>query len=593
MTTSVRILPILVFLTALVAPSAGLSAQADATDPKIQKLYARAIDTWLGSWKRGKIEITGTAVMEGKNNSEKDFPSVKFKLQGKEALNVYKDRVNVYGRDVQVDRYSQRDEIRFLCNNMAKADNEAAAESLLKVAAAGLDGKRYSLESGAETVRKAGHDALLALQSAEARELVFSVAKGEHKKLKGPERAAALTTLGLLGGDESIAAMQQVLTDKDASLRLAAVMGLTKAADESSLVPIADLIQKESDTNVLLVGFEALETICKKAGKDVDQDGVRRAVTTIVQRVGSLGDWRAELAAVRFLERARVREAVPALIELLAKFVEKPKLVDKGELSGTLRFEVGRVLRSLSGANYTDDAAQAWRDWWAGVSGTFEVQELKPPSESKTSSAFFGIPVRGNRILFVIDNSGSMDWPTVEKGKDGVRRKGLDLAKRELANVVEQLGEEDKFNVIRFSNGPEAWKRGLVKATPGTKKSFMKFVEGLNADGATNLWGGLQTGLELKSMAHGERFATEVDEVFILSDGAPSAGEIVDPQRIADVLQELNTFSKVRINTIFIHVELPSELRGRVATTPFSMTGEELMKKIAEHNYGRFIAVRS
>jgi HEAT repeat protein len=562
-------------LLVLAFASVCLPTALTAQDARTEKALLRACAEWLGNWKGGKVDLTGADLLLGKGKSDKDFPSVKYGLQPE--------------RVIEANTYSQRSEIEWIAKQLAEMGTAEAAEQLLDVASAGFDGRSYDIERGAETVRTIGDAALQSMTGSAGRTYALAVASGDEKA-KAPVQAAALRAVGAWGGSDAVTALVAALDDKSDVVRMTAVEGLGRAKSPDAIEPIASLIVREKETNVLIAAIDALTAILDALGKDVDGNALRHAATAVVDRFNEV-DWRVDYGAVKFFKRARVREAVPALIELLARYVEDEDAVKKGELTGTLRWDAAQVLRDLTGANFPPEQPNLWRDWWERNGASFKVQEKAEDTEVKTKAGFFGIPVRGNRVLFIIDNSGSMSWNTVEPGKDGKKRSGLELAKRELLGVVQQLGPDDRFNVVRFSNGPDAWQKGLVEASDRNKERFTKWVEDIRADGGTNLWAALQTGLELKSLAHGERFAAEVDEVFILSDGEPSAGEIVDPRRITDVLREVNGFSKLRINTIFIEVALPPELKGRVLEPPFEMKGAELMETIAEQNDGRFLRV--
>ena len=115
-----------------------------------------------------------------------------------------------------------------------------------------------------------------------------------------------------------------------------------------------------------------------------------------------------------------------------------------------------------------------------------------------------------------------------------------------------------------------------------------QFGDGRNVASSTNLWGGLQEGLEFKSLVYGDRYDSNIDEVFLLSDGAPTEGEVVDPSEILSLIQESYRFNKVRINTVFI--SSPQDRRPRGRGRRLSMTGPEvLMRRIAETTGGTFV----
>ena len=59
-------------------------------------------------------------------------------------------------------------------------------------------------------------------------------------------------------------------------------------------------------------------------------------------------------------------------------------------------------------------------------------------------------------------------------------------------------------------------------------------------------------GLKMKSLVYGARYDSAVDEMFVLSDGAPNLGDVIDPVEILELTTETNRFNNVRINTVYI-----------------------------------------
>ena len=71
----------------------------------------------------------------------------------------------------------------------------------------------------------------------------------------------------------------------------------------------------------------------------------------------------------------------------------------------------------------------------------------------------------------------------------------------------------------------------------------------------------------------GQPVAVTVDEIFVLSDGEPTAGDVRDAGELLRIVKEANKYAKVRINTVFTG-------RGR---------GADLLRRLAEENGGVFV----
>jgi Ca-activated chloride channel homolog len=94
---------------------------------------------------------------------------------------------------------------------------------------------------------------------------------------------------------------------------------------------------------------------------------------------------------------------------------------------------------------------------------------ITPPSEETTT------PVKPRETVFVIDNSGSMDGPSMAQAKDALLL-GLDTLK-----------SDDRFNVIRFDDTYTEYFTTPVPATPENIRAAKQFVSALTANGGTEM----------------------------------------------------------------------------------------------------------
>jgi len=117
-------------------------------------------------------------------------------------------------------------------------------------------------------------------------------------------------------------------------------------------------------------------------------------------------------------------------------------------------------------------------------------------------------------LTLVVDVSGSMSGTKLEQ------------AKAALQQALGTLGSGDRFRVIAFSGEVRPFRSELVAATRANLADAREFVDGLAAEGGTNLAGALDAALDVPSDA--ERLA----QVILVSDGMPSVGEQA-PDRIA------------------------------------------------------------
>jgi Ca-activated chloride channel family protein len=128
-------------------------------------------------------------------------------------------------------------------------------------------------------------------------------------------------------------------------------------------------------------------------------------------------------------------------------------------------------------------------------------------------------PAPGTRkplhLVLVVDGSGSMAL--------GGR---LDLVRRSLAVLLEQLGERDRVGLVTF----QARARVLLELTPATERQrILQTLDGIQPDGSTNVQSGIALGYALLARAP-ERGVTE--RVVLCSDGVANSGRMTEADEI-------------------------------------------------------------
>ena len=113
-------------------------------------------------------------------------------------------------------------------------------------------------------------------------------------------------------------------------------------------------------------------------------------------------------------------------------------------------------------------------------------------------------------IIFVVDRSGSM---SVEK---------IEQARNALHFILNQLNPDDRFSIIGFDDYLAVLSETLQQVDRQSLADARNFVDGLYADGSTNLEAALQTGLAI--LDRSESRASAYKMVIFLTDGLPTAG---------------------------------------------------------------------
>ncbi len=532
---------------------------------------AEVLGKWLKLYHKGKLDLSGGKQARkgrGAGKRKKDFISIASGLFGLETLQ----------------QMTHERELRMLCKAALKQNTAAATRALLGVAAVGLDKREYPTERKPIVVRQIGEEHLLKLTDASPLAFIVDVALGKNGS--AVIRAAALRTLGARKDERYRPHLEACLRNSSARLRLAAGYGLGLSELMTAVPALADQLLRERTAAVQIQLLDALAAIAKEHGSKVKDRDLRRAVTTALGMLTKHG-WNVDIATLDFLRLVRTADAVPCLIEMLQFYAKDKKALLSNDHSTAAQYQAHDLLCSLTGAVFAIDRTEQWRSWWENNQDTFTLAPAKTLGARKagagTSTSFFGIPVRGTRVVFIVDVSTSMKWSF-----DGKEPK-ITVAQRQLKAAVAKLSADSSINLVTFARGQNAWKDKLVPANKSNKKSFFAYVDKLRCGPYTNVWAGLKRGLELEVVVHGSRYATKVDEIFVLSDGAPTSGEISDPKQILATVTDLNRVNRIRINTIFIEGEGD---KGRGGQPQWDMSGAELMKKIAEQNGGRFLNPR-
>lgn len=110
-------------------------------------------------------------------------------------------------------------------------------------------------------------------------------------------------------------------------------------------------------------------------------------------------------------------------------------------------------------------------------------------------------------VIFVLDRSGSMAGKKIEQ------------ARQALQSVLDNLGEDDLFNIVVYDDQVETFQPELARYGPASRRKAERFVKNIREGGATNIDAALTTAL---GMVHDD---SRPSYVIFLTDGLPTAGE--------------------------------------------------------------------
>ncbi|MGE0191925.1 MAG: VWA domain-containing protein [Planctomycetota bacterium] len=245
-------------------------------------------------------------------------------------------------------------------------------------------------------------------------------------------------------------------------------------------------------------------------------------------------------AALRALRRMHRREAIEPLMDFLAR-----------DDLGRLREDAHLSLLSLTGQKH-GPYAEPWKAWWQDAKATFEMP--KDPIEpgrvegQQKGVTFYDIHTFSDRVLFIVDISGSMD----KVDGDPKGRTKWEVAQEQLVGAVHGLDKSAVFNVVFFNHSIVRWQRKVQEATEPTKDQLEKWVKATSVVGGTNIHDALEAGFGVAQQSTGRPI---IDTIFFLTDGRPTAGKIQDGAAILAQVREWNAVAQLRIHAIGIGAE--------------------------------------
>ncbi len=112
-------------------------------------------------------------------------------------------------------------------------------------------------------------------------------------------------------------------------------------------------------------------------------------------------------------------------------------------------------------------------------------------------------------LLVVLDRSGSMEGEKLEHGLAAIRE------------LIAQVGEADRFALVTYSYEAEL-ALPLSKASRSAKRHWERLLDGIEADGGTNMSHGLELAYETLRASRGDARAARV---ILISDGLANHGD--------------------------------------------------------------------
>ncbi len=374
-------------------------------------------------------------------------------------------------------------------------------------------------------------------------------------------RRGACEALGAIRERSTLPAILDRLADPDPGVRSEAARSSAAFGDPSAGERLADAFRRHHDWPTRTSALEALARIAPSDARElleparedpsyqvrmvaaeawpgIDRPGAPDALPRLLAD----RDWRVRAAAIGACLELREPASAGWLVERLAR--ER----------GRLRWDLITALTDLTGNDLGLEAGP-WKAWWDANRETFRPRPARGGArgpEAGTRASFFKVPILSDRIIFILDLSGSMREPSPE----GAGLTKLDVAKRGMLETIRSLDADTRFGIIGLGSDADGryaqreqktWGRrlALLPASPELKADAERFVRRLEARGWTNLYDAVEYA-----------FADpEVDTIFLYSDGGASRGVFFAGGEVLSEVARLNRFRRIVIHT----VEVPGE----------------------------------
>jgi HEAT repeat protein len=255
--------------------------------------------------------------------------------------------------------------------------------------------------------------------------------------------------------------------------------------------------------------------------------------------------WQVRLAAIEALRQLRIQAAVAPLVDRI-----------QVEEHLRLRRALGQTLFMLTGQS-PHMSPEAWAGWWRAAAPGFRMSVTVPRPRrdggTVSGSGFYGLSLDSDRVVFVIDQSGSMQAPVAfdESLPDAHSR--LQHALANALRSIEVLKEDAMVDVVLFHSGVDLWKPQLMELTQHNRKALQNYLAGQSPGGAPDLFDGLEMALQLDG----------TDRILLLSDGEPTAGRFTATEDILREVAYLNRTRRIVIDCVSLGIR--SSLLERLA----------------------------
>jgi hypothetical protein len=397
-------------------------------------------------------------------------------------------------------------------------------------------------------------------------------AKGIRANVENDDQVHAIAVLRILAGHPSLEAKLELMKacgSMPNKLRVHAVNSMARDA-ELELVPTLIGLLRDREANIRIAAANAIGTamqphVDETLGKNPTGELLKKrnlAIKHLQRLVISDKIWQVRSAAAFSLATMRCKAVIPALIKGLDAELKRTK--DPWAMDVRLH----KILEGLTGQSVARGGIAPWKMFWKSEGASFTVRPKPLPGQEKQKDdrykKFFDLTIESDRVLFVLDFSGSMAEPmelkatgTTAGGAAGTQTTKAELVIKELKKLVMSLPDGALCNFVVFSGDVRIWRSegdrpALIKLDDESRDDLLgNFLDGLRPNGPTNLYDALQTALGFGGRGlYDKYYGAGFDTLYVITDGAPTAGPVTDKLEIRKRVREANQLRKIAIHCI-------------------------------------------
>jgi hypothetical protein len=249
-------------------------------------------------------------------------------------------------------------------------------------------------------------------------------------------------------------------------------------------------------------------------------------------------NWRDAVRSLKLTASIDDQLAVPMLLACWTQWIARR---ETGHGSRRVEGQIWTALKQRTGASI-GESPERWATWWKTAQAGQGGASQEPEAGTVTRAAFFGLHPLTDRVVFVIDRSGSMSSSIgTVAGGTAAGGKAVEVTRyrealRQMLAFLAALGPSTKFRIVLFESSLHVWNEKLQPATKANLDSAERWCAKQQPEGGTMLRSAIEDVLRIGPDDSLDLARIEEDTVIVLCDGETTEG----PQWVEPLLARIN-----------------------------------------------------